>query len=208
MHKYGPTFLTTKIALKDDLSKLICCTEKLPAVSEVVEGTVMQLIYPQMGYVATHFYRVENGRWMDVTNECGPVDRHDASGSLKMEYEVLLGTVDNYIETWTTGYLDLWWTAAPEVPSAGDHLYDVVVRKPCKMEGDNPVYPVDPNDGEIIVRAPKGTVYTYEDPYRFDDVVYGTDMQDKYCYRLFHVYASGWWSYVNGPYLNQIREKN
>jgi len=216
MHKYGPTALTKRVAIKDDLGKLICCTSKLPDPSEASEDAVMQLTQPQKGYVTSHFYRLVSGKWIDVTDECGPIERKVA-GDLNVEYEVFFSTK----EAWATGYLDIWWTEAQDSTDAGALLYEVVVRKPCILGEDSKPsnYPVDPTDGEIVVRKAKGIAwkdelgnmqasYTREHPYRFDDVTYGTDMQDKYCYRLFHVYASGWWSYVNGPYLNQIREKN
>lgn len=182
MHKYGPTLLTVKCATVDDLSKLIVCTSKLPDVSQVVEGTVMQLISSQRGYTATHFYKVVDGTWVDVTAAYGPADNRDYSHA---SYQDEIYVDDVTSEEFLTGYLVLQWTQLKSHPDAGDLVYEVVVRK-------LDTYPTHPNDGQVLVRQPviEGAMCEYK---YFDEAI-EADFRSRYKYTVFHVFASGWWS--------------
>lgn len=200
MQKYGPTLLTSLVATKEDLDKLIVITEKLPAVSDVTEGAIMQLTKSQPGYTATHFYRAESNQWIDITAQCGPIDRiaKDSKGDtlhLSCEYEFMMPLGE---ESYYTGYLLLWWDQEDDTNHpAGDLVFEIVTRK----FND---YPKTPTDGEIVVQAPKGVKYPTEDTaYKFDDAAFGRDTPGKYFYRVFHVHETGWYSYTDGPVLNE-----
>ncbi len=189
MYILGPTFLTEKILTQEDGNRLILCVLKLPDISTTVEDTVVQLTEPQLGYITTHFYQLKRGTWIDVTDACGPVDRHCATSSLYAEYEQ---TNDGYY----TGYKKFWLDHAPsEVAGAGKLLYEVVVEK----QGYD--YPTNPLDGKAVIRLLPTEDYTEKNPYRYYDMdtVMCPGITHASCYTLFSVYESGWYSYVNGP---------
>lgn len=185
MHKYGPTLLTVPCATIEDLSKLIVCTPKLPDVSQVVEGTVMQLIQSQADYTATHFYKVVDGSWVDVTAAYGPADNRDYSRA-SYQYEIFVD--DETGEAYYTGYLVLQWTHLKSHADAGDLVYEVVVRK-------LDTYPTHPGDGQVLVRQPKQDVTRCE--YKYFDEAIEASFTSRYKYTVFHVFASGWWSRTN-----------
>ena len=207
MRMYGPTLLHKKVATREDLDKLVRCVSVMPDPSIMADGATVILTQPQKGYTCTHTYRADlsgTPRWCDITNDCGPANRvfiPDGVG-LACFYEEVASADDSYYtdpdhgkvehpDSWLTGYLKVWWTPAPSVNEiAGPLTHEIVVRKLRD-------YPEHPGDGEVIVRAPAGTVYTEDHPYKFDDSSYGLGMM--YYYTVFHMYASGWWSYTKGP---------
>lgn len=185
MHQYGPTLLTEKCATVDDLSQLVICTPELPDVSRVVDGTVMQLTKSQRGYTATHFYKVKDGVWVDVSAAYGPADNRDYSRA-SYQYEIFVDEELN--ESFYTGYLILQWKHLASHPEAGDLVYEAVVRK-------LDTYPSHPMDGQILVRQPKTNVTNCE--YKYYDEAIEADFVHRYKYTVFHVYASGWWLRTN-----------
>lgn len=185
LQQYGPTLLVKKVATKDDLSSLVLCVPELPDVTEVVEGTVMQLTKSQRGYAATHFYKSLEGKWVDVSAAYGP-DNRIAALSASYEYE----TVQDEGTTYYTGYLLLNWVQMSDNALAGELIYEVVVRK---LDD----YPIDLEDGQVLVRAPKGdTHHSYK---YFDEITGNEELVDRYRYTVFHVFASGWWSRTDIP---------
>lgn len=199
MQMYGPTLLTTNVATKDDLDQLVMCVAQLPDPEEVVEGTVMILTRPQPGYTATHYYRCETvhsylmdyKRWVDV-GKYGPEDPFDSSGAhvpkIAYDWDMRLKGI------WYTGYMSVWWNPIEDHETAGPLVYETLVRKIGN-------WPQSPTDGEIIVRAPKGVVYTEDKPYHFDDLLTDNmgDKNLKIYYELFHVFKSGWCMNTHGP---------
>ena len=184
-NQYGPTLLTRQVATKEDLGQLVLCTQKLPDVSEVIVGTTMQLITSQRGYTATHFYKMVDGKWVDVTTAYGPSDNR----SVMPVHEITPEQVTDTDGTYYTGYLQMRWSQVEDNSMAGPLIYDVVIRK-------LDTYPTHPGDGQTVVRAPKiaGTS-THE--YKFFDDAMSEDTLTRYKYTVFHVFASGWWSYTN-----------
>ena len=204
MRMYGPALLHKKVATQEDLDRLVRCVSVIPDISVMADGATVILTQPQRGYVATHTYRAvidaTGGRWMDVTDSCGPANREFSASStdLKCSYEEVASADDSYFidpshpkpDSWLTGYLKVSWNPANDNAVAGPLTHEIVVRKLRGM-------PEHPGDGEVIVRAPKGTRYTQTNPYKFDDNTYGTGMM--YYYAVFHMYASGWWARSKGP---------
>jgi hypothetical protein len=177
--QYGPTLLIKKVATKADLNTIVLCVPKLPDATEVVDGSVMQLVQSQRGYAATHFYKAVDGAWVHVISDYGPQD-NVCNKEATYEYE----TVQDTDETYYTGYLLLYWDQADDNELAGELIHELVVRKLDE-------YPTHPDDGQLIVRAPKGEV-THS--YKYFDEVVDEDTIDRYKYTVFHVFASGWWS--------------
>lgn len=194
MKQYGPHLLTKKVGTQEDLSRMVLCVDRLPAPNTVTDGTTMQLIKSQPGYTQTHFYRCElepTPRWVDVTNDCGPTDRqmNDEQYRPHCDYEIFLGL----LEGWASGYLEIWWKPVPDNPVAGPLSYELLVRKIGS-------YPASPGDGQVVVRRDASqSAFTEAHPYKFDDLAYGTDQQEQYHYRLFHVFTTGWYAYSDGP---------
>lgn len=186
MYILGPTFLTEKILTQEDGNRLILCVSKLPDISITVEGTVVQLIAPQLGYITTHFYQLKSKTWVDVTDSCGPVKRYCSTSILHMDFE--------FIDLRATGYWFIWFDHAPaEVAGAGKLLYEVVVER---QDGG---YPTNPLDGRTILRATPSNTYTEENPYRFyDKDLISHAVGHKCHYMIFSVYETGWYSYGKG----------
>ena len=204
MRMYGPELLHHKIATKEDLSQLVVCTEKLPDPYDAAPGSVMILTDSQQNYVATHIYKcVEEPEvpsplrhWLDL-GSYGPLINKTTDESLKPHcgYDFRLSSLG---ESWFTGYLEVDWKPIDDTPYkeiTGELVYEVLVRK---IGG----YPENPEEGAVIVRAPKGTEYTEDAPYKFDDEpVIGSSDKITFHYRLFHVFASGWWLMTDGPVM-------
>ena len=192
MQVYGPALLHKLVATKEDLNALIRCLDAMPNLSDVVDGATVILSKTQKGYSALHTYRAEiteeSSRWVDITDGYGPIERHDSERELHCEYE----TDSDNGELFCTGYLKCWWDPPAATPESGDLQYSIVTRK----QG---AYPENMSDGEVLFSSPAGESYDDEIPYRYDDKACGSDL--SYCYRIFHIFASGWWSYSDGPQL-------
>ena len=193
MQVYGPTLLHKLVATKEDLNSLVRCVDVMPDLEDMIDGATVILTRTQRGYVALHTYRAEvtseTRRWIDVTDGYGPADRHDSGCSLHCNYEMGLDGVEAYY----TGYLNCWFTRLTSVPESGEHQYSIVVRK----QG---AYPETMSDGDVLFAVPSGTIHSDADPYRYDDKSIGMELD--YYYRVFHIFASGWWSYADGPHLS------
>lgn len=187
VHIYGQTLLSTPIATKEDLDKIVICASKLPDISEVIDGAVMYLTDHQKGYVATHFYKAKDGKWVDlsVDYDASAVIAEDPSAFVR--YQAEKDPTDG--KTYLTGYLNIGWKPVKDL--SDDTLkYTAIVRK----WGND--YPKVLDDGQVLARASSmvqraaGSLFVYE-YFDEDACTQWNGSTDNCKYTLFHVYASG-----------------
>ena len=205
MIMYGPTLLVVKVASEEDLKDLIRCLPELPDPSTVSEDTVVQLTQSQPGYIATHFYRLESGRWQDVTEGFGPT-----SITLDDSVQVSPNDVwarmnpsqsdDQFIHvpiSWTVNSTKRTNFLNTVTPIAGKLVKAVMVRK----RGSKPT---NPNDGEAVFVVSgsdsAGQFTSGSHTYKFYDRTHGTSAEQSYSspnslyhYSMFEIFESGWW---------------
>jgi hypothetical protein len=184
---YGRTPLTEKVATKEDLEKMVICTDKLPDISDVVEGAVIQLTGLQSGYITTHLYRADtkSGTWVDITS---------SEGSIITPISDVNASCESVTPTeWPQlPYVRFKWTrqlpSDVEKSTIGDLIYSAIVRK-------NGQYPINLNDGQTVVKIPKDLQTTDVCEYVYGDRgvldVYEGDHPIDYKYAIYHVYQSG-----------------
>ena len=190
--KYGKAFFTKLAGTKEDLNRMILSVTALPDIKEVVDGTVMQLRAPQIGYNETHFYRADKtsateGVWVDITDEfvSNMTKINDAHAS--WYYEPVVDPGDGEDEF--TGYLEVVWTKQADISADDKLVYTVVVRKIGS-------HPINPDDGQNVVSmlASKQTSRT---TCIVDDMqMCKNESALLFKYTVFHVFESGSIKYV------------
>ena len=190
---YGRALLTEAIATNEDLNRFVLSVNQIPDITEVQEGTVMQLIGLQEGFVTTHFYRadVSEDRWTDLSSNTGSNKQVTFTGNEKASWQFELTYDEEEGEFVLTPYLVFSWTQ-PYTLNEGTKvvnpglLYTCVVRK-------SDMYSENINDGRQIVsvNAPGANLRQSCSVYDRDALERSDDRSIKFKYTIFHVYKSG-----------------
>lgn len=190
--KYGQAFFTKLAGTKEDLNRMVLSVTALPDIKEVVDGTVMQLRAPQIGYNETHFYRADKtsateGVWVDITDEFVSNMTKISDSNASWEYEVEIDPDSG--EDAYTGYLIVMWTKQADISADDKLVYTVVVRKLGS-------YPSNPDDGQKV-SSMLAAQQTSQTTCKVDDVqMCKNESALLFKYTVFHVFESGSIKYV------------
>ena len=159
------------IANLSAMPTMVRCTTELPDPTTLPEGSVFRLVDTQAGYTAMHYYVQKEGEWVDITFDDNIFPDPEGSVILMRSGTHYLLHISNMLNAVDRIEVDVF-----------DR--DVLVCKKGSV-------PENIDDGTTLFSSiAEDGVMGYPIPY--DRI--GSD-PDSYCYRLFHVFKTGFMTY-------------